>query len=121
MQTVDVPILVERLEALLPPGLTTQKRMFGGITFMRNGNMLMCASKKGLMVRVGAKAEPEVLKSPHASPCMGAGRLMAGFVMIAADGLKTDADLGHWIGLARAYVETLPAKAQKSAKTEAAK
>jgi hypothetical protein len=116
METVDVPILVERLQSLLPTGLTAQKRMFGGITFMLAGNMLMCASKKGLMVRVGAAAEPDVLKSPHASPCTGTGRPMAGFVMIAADGLRTEAELSHWIGLARTYVETLPAKPEKASK-----
>jgi hypothetical protein len=38
--------------------------MFGGITFLLDGNMLSCASPKGLMVRVGAAAEKHALESP---------------------------------------------------------
>jgi TfoX/Sxy family transcriptional regulator of competence genes len=41
----------------------TEKRMFGGITFLLNGNMLCCASKQGLMVRVGKEAEAALCPS----------------------------------------------------------
>lgn len=99
--------------ALAGCGDIREVRMFGGITFLLDGNMLCCASKKGLMVRVGAAAEPLVLESPHASPCLGTGRPMAGFIMINPAGLAKDGDLKHWIGLARVYVEKLPAKPEK--------
>jgi TfoX/Sxy family transcriptional regulator of competence genes len=87
--------------------------MFGGITFLLDGNMLCCASRKGLMVRVGAAAESRALESPHASPCLGAGRRMPGFLIIEPSGLATESDLARWIRLARAYVETLPPKLDK--------
>ena len=87
-----------------------EKKMFGGITFLMNGNMLCCASTKGLMVRVGAAAEASALESPHASPCLGAGRRMAGFLMIEPEGLTTDAELHRWLFMARRYIETLPPK-----------
>jgi TfoX/Sxy family transcriptional regulator of competence genes len=114
MASSDIDILCARLEALLPMERVAVKPMFGGRTFMLDGHMLVCASRKGLMARVGAAAEAEALKSPHTEPCLGAGRPMPGFLMIAPEGLADEAALTRWVGLARAYVETLSAKPAKS-------
>jgi len=108
--STDPVILAARVDGALPDGLASQKRMFGGITFLVKGNMLCCAARKGLMVRVGAEAEAKALESPHAAPCLGAGRRMAGFIMIEPEGLTRDAELKRWLSLARTYVETLPPK-----------
>lgn len=86
------------------------RRMFGGKTFMLAGNMLCCGSPKGLMARIGAVAEPEALASPHAEPCLGAGRRMAGFIIVDFAGLTSDAEVGYWVGTALAYVGALPPK-----------
>jgi hypothetical protein len=91
--------------------------MFGGITFLLNGNMLCCASAKGLMVRVGAAAEAAALRSRHASPCLGAGRPMAGFIIVEPAGIAAESDLLRWLSVARAYVETLPPKVKVTRKT----
>ena len=109
-QPMDVRILAAHVESGLPPQYAVQKAMFGGFTFMHRGNMLCCATKKGLMLRVGAAAEAEALAAPFARPCDGAGRRMTGFVMVEAEGLAAAADLDRWLARARAYVETLPAK-----------
>ena len=84
--------------------------MFGGITFLVNGNMLCSASRHGLMVRVGREAEPEALARPFARPCLGAGRRMAGFIMVEPRGIATDARLAEWVAMACGYVEALPRK-----------
>jgi TfoX/Sxy family transcriptional regulator of competence genes len=110
MASPEAQVLAARVEAVVGPGLLTSKRMFGGFTFLLDGNMLCCASRKGLMVRVGAAAEKHALESPHASPCMGAGRPMPGFIMIDPDGIANDSDLARWIEIARSYVGALPAK-----------
>ncbi len=107
---IDPLVLAARVEDALPAGLATQKRMFGGITFLVNGNMLCCASRSGLMVRIGAAAEGEALASPFARPCLGAGRRIAGFIMVEPAGLVTRGDLKAWLAKARSYVEELPAK-----------
>ena len=86
------------------------RRMFGGKTFMLAGNMLCCVSPKGLMARVGAAAEPEALANPHAEPCLGSGRRMAGFIIADFAGLTSDAEVGHWVRQALAYVGALPPK-----------
>jgi TfoX/Sxy family transcriptional regulator of competence genes len=110
MASDDVQALANRVEAAVERGLLSSKRMFGGITFLLDGNMLCCASPKGLMVRVGVTAEERALESPSASPCMGAGRRMPGFIRIEPGGIAKDSELVRWIELARAYVATLPPK-----------
>ena len=110
---VDPLDLAARVDLALPDGLATQQRMFGGICFLIKGNMLCCAARTGLMVRVGVDAEPEALKSPFARPCMGAGRKMPGFVMVEPGGLTKSVDLKSWVAMARSYVETLPPKVLK--------
>lgn len=91
-------------------GAFDERRMFGGITMMVNGNMLCCVARQGLMVRVGAASEAAALARPSARPCMGTGRRMSGFVMVDHGGLATPQDVASWLWLAHDYVKTLPPK-----------
>ncbi len=113
----SVEILAERVRAGLDRPVAA-KRMFGGLTFMLEGNMLCCVSTKGLMVRVGAAAEPEALKRPFVARCLGAGRPLAGFLLVEPQGVADDADLRAWLDLALAYVGDLPPKKAKPRKTK---
>jgi hypothetical protein len=111
MKSLTTPeILAERVRERLQGQAVTAKRMFGGLTFMLNGNMLCCVSAKGLMVRVGPANEAEALQKAHAAPCLGTGRPMAGFIMISPEGVAADSSLDGWLDLARAYVTTRPTK-----------
>lgn len=109
----DPVSLEERIRALLIGLPLSEKRMFGGITFLLNGNMLCCASKKGLMVRVGKDAEPQALANPMAKRCDGAGHPMPGFISIEPDGISRDETLANWLEMALTYVGTLPPKTEK--------
>ncbi|HEY2227594.1 MAG TPA: TfoX/Sxy family protein [Xanthobacteraceae bacterium] len=111
----DVMLLVERIRAQLPARHVTEKHMFGGITFLMNGNMLCGASKQGLMVRVGRDAEAMALSQPFARPCLGTGRRMAGFIMIEPAGITESTALSRWLEMARAHVSRLPPKAASTA------
>jgi hypothetical protein len=104
--------LLERLRRLLAgsPDLG-EKRMFGGVCFMRGGHMLCCASKRGVLLRVGTEREPAILALAGVRPMQHGGRRMPGFVW-ADDSALDDATLSHWLAEADAYVATLPAKAQ---------
>jgi len=111
-KTLDVQSLLQRVHAVMPDVEVAEKRMFGGVTLMLNGNMLCCASKKGLMVRVGKEAEAQALQLPHARPCDGAGHKMPGFVMIDPEGLSHDRDLAAGVKMALQYVSAMPPKDQ---------
>ena len=110
-----VEILTQRVRATLNRP-TTLKRMFSGLTFMLEGNMLCAVSAKGLMVRIGAGAEPEALKRPFVARCLGAGRPIAGFLLVEPDGVVSEADLRAWLNLAVVYVGSLPPKKPKPRK-----
>ena len=88
-------------------------RMFGGICFTLNGNMLVGTMKDGeLLARVGDAQEAEALQRPGARRMNFTGREMKGFVMVAADALDDDA-LRDWISLATAFVGPLAPKAAR--------
>jgi hypothetical protein len=60
----EVFTLAERIRAVLPDGHASEKRMFGGVTFLVKGNMLCCAFMHGLMLRVGTDAESAAPTQP---------------------------------------------------------
>jgi hypothetical protein len=89
----------------------TEKKMFGGICFMLNGNMVVGSMKDGsMLMRVGPKLHEEALKRPDTTPMIQAGREMVGFVLAADASIDSDGALGDSIDFAWRFVETLPAK-----------
>ena len=84
-------------------------KMFGGIGFMLNGNMMAAASRRGLLVRVGQERHHEALLRPGARPMEMRGRVMKGYVYVDPSTL-TDSALKDWLRLALAFVQTLPRK-----------
>lgn len=102
--------LAERLRDLLTPlpGVA-DKRMFGGLCFLSDGNMLVCIWGDDLMVRVGRDATEEALTHPGTRPCNVTGRPMRGWVLV--DGAVLDDDtLDEWVQRARGFVATLAPK-----------
>ncbi len=104
--------LAERIRTLLPPRAhIVEKRMFGGIAFMQDGNMVVCPTKEGaLIVRVGKDGIADALARPGASIMEMGGRAMSGFVVLSGDAIEDDDVLLGWIETARAFVATLPPK-----------
>jgi TfoX/Sxy family transcriptional regulator of competence genes len=107
-----VLVLAERIRTVLPNRHASEKRMFGGITFLVNGNMLCCVFDHGLMLRVGTDAEADALSEPYVRR-LSETRKMPGFVFVEPPGMADRRALSHWIDLARAYVDPLPPKARK--------
>jgi len=103
--------LAERLRTALAgrEGLS-ERRMFGGLAFMLNGNMCCGLTADALMVRVGPDRFPEALDQPHARPMDFTGRPMKGMVYVDPAGYATDDDLAAWVGRGVAFAATLPPK-----------
>jgi hypothetical protein len=118
MSELDPILLLQRVRQALPRLTLEEKRMFGGVCLMLNGNMLCHASKKGLMVRVGKEQEAAALQQKHFTPCDGAGHAMPGFVIIAPQGLANDTALQSGLDMALRYVTTLPVKKPKATATK---
>ena len=108
------PDLVSRMRALLAAvGNISEMKMFGGIAFMLNGNMLASSSKRGLMLRVGKDQAPLALTHPGTRQIEMRGRPMEGYIRVDPAELD-DNGLREWLELATAFVKTLPAKTAKA-------
>ena len=102
-------IIAERIGGL--PGVA-EKKMFGGVFFMVDGNMVAGATKRGAMARVGRPNEAAALALPGVEAATPSGRRMAGFVRIAEPALaEAPETLERLVDLAFGFAASLPPKA----------
>jgi TfoX/Sxy family transcriptional regulator of competence genes len=103
--------LAARIRAALlrAAGLSEQK-MFGGIAFLLNGNMVCGVVGDELMARVGPDRHEAALARPGARLMDFSGRPMRGMVFVGGAGIATDAALAEWVRLSLDFVASLPAK-----------
>jgi TfoX/Sxy family transcriptional regulator of competence genes len=86
-----------------------EKRMFGGLAFLVDGNMSVSASGKGgLLVRVDPDETPELLDQ-HVHIAIMGGREMNGWLRVDAE-ILDDTTLKEWVDRGVAFARTLPAK-----------
>jgi TfoX/Sxy family transcriptional regulator of competence genes len=97
----------EQLQGL--QGLT-ERRMFGGLVFMLNGNMCVGLVRESLMIRIGPDNYEALLAQPHARPMDFTGKPLRGFIYVAPEGIAEDEDLASWVECAVAYAGALPPK-----------
>jgi TfoX/Sxy family transcriptional regulator of competence genes len=99
--------------ALAGAGMLREVKMFGGLCFMLNGNMVAGTSKRGLLVRVGKEQQSAALARPDAKRMEMTGRPMQGYVFVDPPPPDEQA-LRDWLDLAVTFVKTLPPKLAKS-------
>jgi hypothetical protein len=87
-----------------------EKRMFGGLAFLLNGNLLVGVWKESLVVRLGKEEGEEALLEPHVKEFDITGRPMRNWVLVEPAGIEDDDQLSGWIGRAVKFVGALPAK-----------
>ena len=103
--------LADRLrDALRGAGAVSERKMFGGMAFMLNGNMCCGVINDLLMARVGPEAYTGALGRPHVRPMDFTGRPMKGYVYVDPGGLRSDEELREWVGRCVEFVGTLPEK-----------
>jgi TfoX/Sxy family transcriptional regulator of competence genes len=95
--------------ALTGAGTVREVKMFGGIGFMVNGNLVVAASKRGLLARVGKERQRDALARAGARPMVMRGRTMEGYIYVDPPALTARA-VQAWLRLALDFVETLPPK-----------
>ena len=97
--------------ALGPRPDIEEERMFGGIGFMLDGNMMVGVSAKGaLMVRVNPDEIDAVLAQPGARQMQMGEQVMKGFITVDDDAIADATDFVAWLNDAERFVRTLPAK-----------
>lgn len=93
-------------EALAAESSLREVRMFGGLSFMVNEQMVVAARGDGdLLVRVDPARNDELVARPGAEPAeMGAGRTMGpSWIAVAQDAVADEAGLSFWISAALEY------------------
>jgi TfoX/Sxy family transcriptional regulator of competence genes len=99
--------LARRLRALLPNAV--EKRMFGGMGLMEDGNLVAGASREDLIVRVPPEETTKWLREPGAHSMMP-GKTMVGWVKVSATALTSERTLKRWVDRSRSWTKTLPPK-----------
>lgn len=103
--------LADRIRELIDVPVT-EKKMFGGLAFLVNGNLSVAASGQGgLLVRVDPAQMEKLLREAGAAEFEMAGRgPMAGWLRVDAEALSTKAALGKWVKRGVAFAQALPPK-----------
>jgi TfoX/Sxy family transcriptional regulator of competence genes len=115
--------LAERVRTLVGdhPGIT-EKYMFGGLTFLLNGHILVGCKKDGqILLSVGKENAEAAAARPGATAMIHNNREMTGFFWIEPDALEDDDDLKSWVDFAFKAVGRKPPKDAKPAKKARAK
>jgi hypothetical protein len=104
--------LAERIREVVAtlPGVT-EKRMFGGLAFMIDGNMAVSASGQGgMLLRVDPADTERLCEAEHVDRFEMRGRAMNGWLHLAREALAHDEALGTWVGVGVSYARSLPPK-----------
>jgi len=89
----------------------TEKRMFGGLAFLINGNLAVSASSKGgLLLRVDPAQTESLVSEPHVGRFEMRGREMNGWLRVDAEAVTSDAALRRWVSRGVGYARSLAPK-----------
>jgi hypothetical protein len=88
----------------------SEKKMFGGLGFLINGNMSVGVHGDDLIVRIPPGETGAALKEPGARPFDITGRPMKGWLMVGPAGVKEPAALAKWVRGGVEYASSLPKK-----------
>jgi TfoX/Sxy family transcriptional regulator of competence genes len=105
-------VLAARLRKILrgQRGLA-EKRMFGGLAFLINGNMAASASGQGgLLLRVDPKQTNSLVAEPHVQRMEMRGRAMDGWLRVDTAFVEADDELRRWVARGVKYARSLPPK-----------
>lgn len=81
------------------PEAFTEKKMFGGLSFLYKGKMTIGIIKDELIVRVIGNKMENILKNPYVRPMDFTNRPMKEFVFVSKHGFDNQETLLKWIEL----------------------
>ena len=85
----------------------TEKKMFGGLSFLLKGKMFCGVLKEDLVLRISHDEYENALKKPNVRPMDFTGRPMKGFIYVNSNGCKSDKNLKEWVDLSLNYVKSI--------------
>jgi TfoX/Sxy family transcriptional regulator of competence genes len=88
----------------------TEKKMFGGLAFLVNGNMSVGIHGNELIVRIPPESSAAALKEPGARAFDLTGRPMKGWLLVGVAAIKDPSSLANWVRRGVDYASSLPKK-----------
>lgn len=92
-----------------------ERRMFGGLSFLRDGNLVCGVMGETLLVRLGEAQARAALADPHVRLMDIQRRPSRGTVFVEPAGCAEDDALRGWVERALGFVATLPPKPKRRA------
>ncbi len=88
-----------------------EKKIFGGLAFLLNGNMSCGVHGNEMIVRLAPDETDKALSKKHVRVFDISGRgPMKGWILVDAEGVKTEKDLAAWVDTGVKYAASLPPK-----------
>ncbi|MFZ5894924.1 MAG: TfoX/Sxy family protein [Myxococcota bacterium] len=105
-------VLADWVRAFLKGERTLEeKRMFGGVGMLVNGNMAVAVrGKGGLLVRIDPDDAEGLLSEPGVKLMKMRGRTTRGWITVDAKACARRADVLRWVKRGLTYAKSLPAK-----------
>ena len=88
----------------------TERKMFGGVAFMMDGNMCCGVVDDRVVLRLGNDKAAKALEEPNIEPMDFTGRPVRSMFYLESAGHRRDADLRKWVRRAASFTATLPPK-----------
>jgi TfoX/Sxy family transcriptional regulator of competence genes len=102
--------LAQRLrDRLVSDPAVAEKKMFGGLAFLTDGNMTVGVHGDELIVRLDPHEIEPAVEQVGVRPFTVGGRTMRGWILVDGEMLD-DPVLDGWLARARDFVATLPPK-----------
>lgn len=90
--------LAQRIRSLLSGRRdVSERKMFGGLTFMVRGHMCCGIVGQDLVVRIADDEFDAVMRDRHVRPMDFTGQPLRGFVYVSPDAFRTAAALRTWV------------------------
>jgi TfoX/Sxy family transcriptional regulator of competence genes len=103
--------LAERVRGLLAEESgVVEKKMFGGIAFLANGNMSVGVHGSELIVRIDPAETDSALKARGVRIFDITGRPMKGWLLVSDSALADKKAFGGWVRKGLAFARSLPRK-----------
>ncbi len=102
--------LADRIRTAVGDTIVDEKKMFGGIAFLLDGNMAVGVSGEELMVRVGPEVMDEAVAHDGVRPFEMSGKRMEGWILAGGDAIAEEAGLHYWVDIGLDFAASLPPK-----------
>lgn len=115
-------LLADRIRELLAGRSgVAEKKMFGGLAFLVEGNLAIAASGQGgVLVRADPADTDRHLSAPGVGLAVMRGRPMEGWLRVDDEHLKTGRQLSRWVEVGTSYARSLPPKAKSAPRRRSA-